>query len=72
VPWLSRALGRSVEATATTDIVSTPTLCLRGDTPTLLISFGRSGSSLESVAAVDLVDASSSWAAEYSKVRSAK
>ena len=56
-PWLSGVLGRPVEAIATTDIVSAPSLYLRADTPTLLVSFGRSGSSPESVAAVDLVDA---------------
>jgi tagatose-6-phosphate ketose/aldose isomerase len=56
-PWLSGVLGRSVEAIATTDIVSSPALYLRRDLPTLLVSFGRSGSSPESVAAVDLVDA---------------
>jgi tagatose-6-phosphate ketose/aldose isomerase len=57
-PWLSELLGRPVEAIATTDIVSAPALYLRRDVPTLLVSFGRSGSSPESVAAVDLVDAS--------------
>jgi tagatose-6-phosphate ketose/aldose isomerase len=56
VPWLSAVLERPVEAIATTDIVSAPTLHLRPDVPTLLVSFGRSGSSPESVAAVDLVD----------------
>lgn len=56
-PWLSGVLGRSVEAIATTDIVSSPALYLRREVPTLLVSFGRSGSSPESVAAVDLVDA---------------
>lgn len=56
-PWLSRLLVRPVEAIATTDIVSTPSLYLRADAPTLLVSFGRSGSSPESLAAVDLVDA---------------
>jgi tagatose-6-phosphate ketose/aldose isomerase len=56
-PWLSGALGRPVEAIATTDIVSTPSLYLRAAAPTLLVSFGRSGSSPESLAAVDLVDA---------------
>lgn len=56
-PWLSRELGRPVEAIATTDIVSAPSLYLRADAPTLLVSFGRSGSSPESVAAVDLADA---------------
>lgn len=56
-PWLSRELGRTVEAIATTDIVSGPTLHLRREAPTLLVSFGRSGSSPESIAAADLVDA---------------
>jgi len=56
-PWLSQLLGRSVEAVATTDIVSAPLYHLRRETPTLLVSFGRSGGSPESVAAVDLLDA---------------
>ncbi|TGX52559.1 SIS domain-containing protein [Sphingomonas gei] len=56
-PWLSKLLDRCVEAVATTDIVSAPLQNLRRETPTLLVSFGRSGSSPESVAAVDLVDA---------------
>ena len=55
--WLSRALGRCVEAIATTDLVSTPALHFRRDVPTLLVSFGRSGSSPESVAAAELADA---------------
>lgn len=56
-PWLSALLGRCVEAVATTDLVSSPALHLRREAPTLLVSFGRSGSSPESVAAVELVDA---------------
>lgn len=56
-PWLSAVLDRPVEAIATTDIASAPTLHLRRNVPTLLVSFGRSGSSPESIAAVDLVDA---------------
>jgi tagatose-6-phosphate ketose/aldose isomerase len=56
-PWLSQQLGRPVEAIATTDIVSSPMQHLRRDAPTLLVSFGRSGNSPESVAAVELVDA---------------
>lgn len=61
-PWLTTLLGRAVEAIATTDIVSAPALHLR-DVPTLFVSFGRSGSSPESIAAVDLVDAllGSAW-----------
>ena len=56
-PWLSRVHDRTVEAIATTDIVSAPTLHLRRDLPTLLVSFGRSGNSPESVAAVEIADA---------------
>lgn len=56
-PTLSRDLGRVVEAVATTDIVSAPDLHLRRTVPTLLVSFGRSGSSPESIAALDLADA---------------
>jgi tagatose-6-phosphate ketose/aldose isomerase len=54
---LARATGRRVEAVATTDIVSAPHLYLEAETPTLVVSFGRSGNSPESIAAVDLVDA---------------
>ena len=54
-PWLSATLGRRVEAVATTDIVAAPRLHL-DRRPTLMVSFGRSGSSPESVAAVDLAD----------------
>jgi tagatose-6-phosphate ketose/aldose isomerase len=56
-PWLSATLGRRVETVATTDIVAAPHLYLDADRPTLMVSFGRSGSSPESVAAVDLADA---------------
>lgn len=56
-PWLSATLGRHVEAVATTDIVSAPALHLDATRPTLMVSFGRSGSSPESLAAVDLADA---------------
>ncbi|MDF0488933.1 SIS domain-containing protein [Sphingomonas sp. H39-1-10] len=56
-PWLSATLGRPVEAVATTDIVSAPHLYLDAGRPTLMVSFGRSGNSPESVAAVDLADA---------------
>jgi len=54
--WLARVTARCVEAVATTDIVSAPDLYLRADAPTLLVSFGRSGNSPESLAAIDLVD----------------
>ena len=56
-PWLSVTMDRRVEAIPTTDIVSAPHLHLRADVPTLVVSCGRSGSSPESVAAVELVDA---------------
>jgi tagatose-6-phosphate ketose/aldose isomerase len=41
----------------TTSLLTHPALYLQRDRPTLLVSFGRSGSSPESVAAVDLVRA---------------
>ncbi|MGN6122540.1 MAG: SIS domain-containing protein [Sphingomonas oligoaromativorans] len=56
-PWLTATLGRPVEAVATTDIVGSPALYLDAARPTLMISFGRSGNSPESLAAVDLADA---------------
>lgn len=43
-------------AIATTDIVSNPKLYLKKDTPTLLVSFARSGNSPESLATYDLVN----------------
>lgn len=49
--------GLRVEAIATTDIVSNPAQCLQPDVPTLLVSFARSGNSPESLAAVELADA---------------
>jgi len=55
-PALTEALGRPVEAIATTDIVAAPRQYLLPETPTLLVSFARSGSSPESVAAVDLTE----------------
>jgi len=50
------AQGRRVEAIATTDLVSGPGLFFQPDVPTLLVSFARSGSSPESLAAVALAD----------------
>jgi tagatose-6-phosphate ketose/aldose isomerase len=55
-PLLLPRLGRRVEAIATTDLLSGPELYFQRDVPTLLVSFGRSGSSPESVAVVDLAD----------------
>jgi tagatose-6-phosphate ketose/aldose isomerase len=54
---LARLTGLCVEAIPTTDIVSAPNLYLRPATPTLLVSFGRSGNSPESIAAIELADA---------------
>jgi len=56
-PWLTATLGRPVEAVATTDIVGSPDLYLDPNRPTMMVSFGRSGNSPESIAAVDLADA---------------
>lgn len=53
-PKLTEVLGRRVEAIATTDIVAGPSSVLVPAVPTLLVSFARSGSSPESVAAVNL------------------
>jgi tagatose-6-phosphate ketose/aldose isomerase len=55
-PLLLRRLDRRVEAIATTDLLSGPRQYLQPDVPTLLVSFGRSGSSPESVAVVDLTE----------------
>lgn len=55
-PVLSTRLGRRVEAIATTDLVCAPHLYFEADTPTLLVSLGRSGNSPESVAAIELAD----------------
>lgn len=48
--------GWRAEAVPTTDIVSGPQHFLQADVPTLLVSFARSGSSPESLAAIDLAD----------------
>jgi tagatose-6-phosphate ketose/aldose isomerase len=53
---LGARLGRRVEAIATTDLICAPRLYLERDTPTLLVSFARSGNSPESIAAVDLAE----------------
>ena len=55
-PTLSRKLGREVLAIATTDLLSGPREYLLPDLPTLLVSFGRSGGSPESLAVVDLAE----------------
>ena len=53
---LALRTGRRVEAIATTDLVAAPRAFLEPDTPTLLVSFARSGDSPESVASFDLAD----------------
>jgi tagatose-6-phosphate ketose/aldose isomerase len=55
-PMLGKHLDRRIEAVATTDIVSGPQHYLYKDTPTLLVSFARSGNSPESVASIDLAE----------------
>lgn len=55
-PALMRHTGCRVEAVATTDLVAGPHLHFQRAVPTLLVSFARSGSSPESVAALDLAD----------------
>jgi tagatose-6-phosphate ketose/aldose isomerase len=55
-PFLAAKLPCRVEAIPTTDLVSAPYLYFKAATPTLLVSFGRSGDSPESVAALELAD----------------
>jgi tagatose-6-phosphate ketose/aldose isomerase len=55
-PMLNAQLSARVEAIPTTDIVSAPHLYLEPETPTLLVSFGRSGNSPESIAAVEIAN----------------
>ncbi len=55
-PHLSQQTGRIFEAISTTDIVSNAPQYLLKTIPTLVISYGRSGNSPESVAAVKLAD----------------
>jgi tagatose-6-phosphate ketose/aldose isomerase len=55
-PYLAARLACRVEAIPTTDLVCAPYLYFKAGTPTLLVSFGRSGNSPESVAALDLAD----------------
>ena len=55
-PLLDRRLAARVDAVPTTDIVSNPRLYLEPNQPLLLVSFGRSGNSPESLAAVELTE----------------
>jgi tagatose-6-phosphate ketose/aldose isomerase len=56
-PALARILARRVDAIPTTDLVASPQSYLSQSTPTLVVSFGRSGNSPESVAAIEIADA---------------
>ena len=55
-PLLDRQLAARVDAVPTTDLVSAPLLYLDPAQPLLLVSFGRSGNSPESLAAVELAE----------------
>ncbi|HEJ9094373.1 TPA: SIS domain-containing protein [Serratia odorifera] len=55
-PMLARTLNAPVQSVSTTDIVSDPAGFLPADRPLLLVSFARSGSSPESLAAVALAN----------------
>jgi tagatose-6-phosphate ketose/aldose isomerase len=55
-PVLDAQLAARVDAVPTTDIVSSPHLYLHADQPLLLVSFGRSGNSPESIQAVTLAE----------------
>ncbi len=55
-PHLTKENNRSFESISTTNIVSNPDLYLIKDKPTLLVSYGRSGSSPESIATIDLAN----------------
>ena len=48
--------GQRAEAISSTDLVSHPQLYLTDNVPTLLVSYGRSGNSPESIAAIQLAD----------------
>lgn len=55
-PTLNQISGKRIDSVATTDLVSNPYQYLSEDVPTLLVSFGRSGNSPESLAAVALAN----------------
>lgn len=55
-PLLLRRLDRRVEAIPSTDLLSGPRQYFQQDVPTLLVSFGRSGGSPESIAVVALAE----------------
>lgn len=53
---LSRVTGRNVRSVASTDLVATPHAFFRSGLRPLVVSFGRSGSSSESIGVLDLLD----------------
>lgn len=53
---LNKVLNYKVKSYATTDLVQTPENYLSKSKPTLLVSFGRSGNSPESIGAVDVAE----------------
>lgn len=55
-PYLTKELGKPVEAISTTEMVSNPDQYLLRNRPTLIVSYARSGNSPESVGAVKLAD----------------
>lgn len=55
-PYLRRVLGLRVDSIATTDLVSNPEDYFEKDTPTIVVSFARSGNSPESVATYELAE----------------
>ena len=55
-PHLTKKLDRNIEAISTTNIVSNPSQYLLKKVPTLLVSYGRSGNSPESLAAVNIAN----------------
>jgi tagatose-6-phosphate ketose/aldose isomerase len=55
-PHLTKETGRQFETISTTNIVASPELYLVKNIPTLIVSYGRSGSSPESIATVDLAN----------------
>lgn len=56
-PYLNQKLNHKVKSYGTTDLVATPENYLSKTKPTLLISFGRSGNSPESIGAIDVAEA---------------
>jgi len=53
---MQKITGKTVQAVATTDLVTHPRLYLKEEQPTLLISFARSGNSPESIKSVQLAN----------------